>query len=340
MNKFIQELSKKYDIEIPFSVESMKGVNSYSLDQDGNIKALFLNGLTLKSLDMFLPISDKLEVLSLEDCSVEYIDSLSSFSYLKKLNLSENPLNQSELENLVQLPNLIELDLSMTQILDTSVLGVLSSLIRLDLNFNTKLYEIKGLEGLSSLQHLDLEFSRIDNFSKIEVNENIQSMNFSSVSVTQILGLEKYSNLKSLDLSGSKISKMEGLDHLLELRRLFLSSNQIERIKGLSKLTNLETLDLSMNEIKKIEGLESLINLKELSLRDNKLSVVENLDNLNSLEQLLLDTNKIHKFDSGFLNDLKSECYVSIEPSIRKRLGDGIPSNIIFESEFGGIQFL
>lgn len=342
MNKFIQSLSMEYDIEIPFSKEFVKGGNSYSLDQDGNVETLFLNGVSLRNLDVFMPIADKLEVLSLEDCSIERINSPSAFSHLKKLSLSENPFDQSALDNLVKLPSLIELDLSMTKIDDTSGLDALTSLTRLDLSFNTKLYEINGLERLNSLKHLELQFSRIDSLDKIKVNKNIQSMNVNSGRITQILGLESYRNLKDLDLSGCQISKIEGLDHLIELTRLSLSSNQIKKIEGLSKLVNLKTLDLSMNEINKIEGMGHLINLKELSLMDNKISTVENLNGLHSLECLLLDTNKIIEFDSTFLNNLNSECYISIEASIRKQLSGNIPDNVTFESEsdIGGLRFL
>jgi hypothetical protein len=333
MNKFINSLCNKYDVQIPFSTEPEKGQNSYSLDKSGNIEALFLNDLSIQNLDILLPIADKLEVLSLNNCSIEQISYPHAFSNLKKLCLVDNPIEQSALKNLIQLQSLIELELRLVDISDSSPLGELTNLTRLDLGFNLGLYDVKGLKKLKSLKHLDLQFSRIDNISKIEVNENIQTMDLNSGRITQISGLESYLNLRSLDMSGSAISKMEGLDHLKKLIRLSLAVNSIDKIEGLSNLANLEILDLSMNEINKIENMESLVNLKELNLRDNKISAVENLDSLLNLEHLILDENKISGFDSKFLNSLNSQCYISLAGNPMKQLEGNIPENVTIEFE-------
>lgn len=342
MNKFIKSLTDKYGVKIPLSTEPEKGQDSYSLDEFGNIEALFLNRLNLQNLDFLLPIADKLEVLSLYDCSIEQISSPHAFLNLKKLSLSDNPLQQSELDHLLQLQNLIELNLSLTNISDSSPLGELTKLTRLDLGFNSTLYEVKGLDKLKSLKHLDMQFSRIDSLSKIEVNENIQSMDLNSSRITRVSGLEGYPNLRNLGLSGSRISKIEGLAHLKKLKRLSLTANSIVKIEGLSNLVNLETLDLSMNEIHKMEGMEYLINLKGLNLRDNKISVVENLDNLHNLELLILDDNKISDFDSTFLNNLNSPCNISLAGNPMKHFEGITPDHVTidFETEIMGIRFI
>ncbi len=333
MNKFIDNLSKEFDILIPYSNKSSKGYNSYSLNQDGNVKELFLNGVKLKNLDTFLPIADKLEILSLEDCSIEHINSPSAFTFLKKLNLSDNPIDQSALKSLIQIQNLTELNLSMTEIVDTHILNALTKLTKLDLSFNVNLTEVRGFKENESLKHLILQFSKIDSLEKIEVNENIQSMNINSGRLSLISGLGRYTNLRNLDLSGGKIRKIEGLNHLIKLKRLSLSANQIDKIEGVSELLNLKTLDLSMNKINKIEGLECLINLEELSLMDNQISSIENLNNLHNLNCLLLDQNKINQFDTTFMSKLNSPCYISVEPEVRDLLSHNISDNVTFEPE-------
>lgn len=342
MKEFINSLSNKYGVKIPFCKEPEKGQNSYSLNESGNIEALFLNNLSMQNLDFLLPIAEKLEVLSLYNCSIERISSPHAFFNLKKLILVDNPLEQSELDHLIQLQNLIELDLRLVNISDTSSLGELTNLTRLNLSFNLDLYEVKGLKKLKSLNHLDLQFSQIDSLSKIEVNENIQSMNLNSGRITQISGLESYPNLRDLNLSGSQISKIEGLTHLKKLQRLSLAASSIDKIEGLSNLVNLKTLDLSMNEIHKIEGMEYLINLKELSLRDNKIAVVENLDNLHNLELLILDDNKISQFDSAFLNNLNSPCNISLAGNPMKHFEGIVPDHVTikFETDDTALRFI
>jgi Leucine-rich repeat (LRR) protein len=342
MKEFIKSLNRKYDVKIPLCAEPQKGQNSYSLDKFGNIDALFLNNLDMQNLDFLLPIAEKLEVLSLNNCSIKQISSANSFFSLKKLSLVDNPLEQSELDQLIQLKNLIELNLNITKITDSSPLCELTKLRQLDLGFNSYMYEVKGLKKLNSLNHLDLQFSRIDSLSKVEVNENIQSMNFNGSQLTKISNLENYSNLRNLELSGSRISKIEGLTHSKNLRRLSLAANSINKIDGLGDLVNLETLDLSMNEIPKMEGMEYLINLKGLNLRDNKISVIENLNNLHNLETLILDDNKIRDFDSTFLNNLNSPCIISLAGNPLKQFEGSIPNNVIieFETEHRAPRFL
>jgi Leucine-rich repeat (LRR) protein len=342
MKGFINSLNNKYGVKIPFCTELEKGQNSYSLNEFGNIEALFLNKLNMQNLDFLLPIAEKIEVLSLYNCSIEQISSLHAFFNLKKLSLVDNPLEQSELDHLIQLQNLIELDLRLVNISDTSSLGELTNLTRLNLSFNLDLYEVKGLKKLKSLNHLDLQFSQIDSLSKIEVNENIQSINLNSSQITQISDLEGYPNLRNLELGGSRISKIEGLTHLKKLERLSLAASSINKIEGLGNLVNLKTLDLSMNEIHKIEGMEYLMNLKELNLRDNKIAVVENLDNLHNLELLILDDNKISQFDSAFLNNLNSTCNISLAGNPMKHFEGIAPDHVTikFETDDTALRFI
>ncbi|MES2557886.1 MAG: leucine-rich repeat domain-containing protein [Bacteroidota bacterium] len=333
MNNFISKLSKKYNILIPFSEEPEKGENSYSLDKEGNIAALYLNDANIQNLDVLLPISDKLEVLSVRNCSIDRIENPLTFSNLKKLVLVGDSFKQSAIDNLIQLQNLVELDLNLTEITDSSPLGELTNLRRLDLSFNAELNEIKGLEKLKSLEELQLQFSEIDDLKKIAVHENIQSMSFNAGGISRISSLEKYPNLTELVLSGNKISKIEGLDHLKKLHRLSLCYNSIDKIEELNSLVNLEILDLSGQEIKKIEGLDSLINLKKLNLLGNEISKVENLENLKKLEYLLLDGNTISEFDPTFLNNLNSPCYISLIANPITHLDVEIPDNITVQFE-------
>ena len=109
------------------------------------------------------------------------------------------------------------------------------------------IYEIKGLEHLTSLQILDLNNNQI----------------------VEIKGLDRLTNLQELLLNGNWIEEIEGLENLTNLEKLDLRWNRIEKIKGMETLTNLRELDLSHNYIEEIRGLENLTNLREIGLWDS-----------------------------------------------------------------------
>ena len=107
----------------------------------------------------------------------------------------------SAIENIAVLEKLEELDLSFTDIEDTSPLGTLTNLTDLNLSLNAGLYEIKGLEKLRFLERLKMEFHSIERIEKISLNENIQSINLRCGDIEQVSGLDKFTNLRELNLS-------------------------------------------------------------------------------------------------------------------------------------------
>jgi|GEM_PF-5468629 len=331
MNNIISKISKDLDVEIFLSKDPTRYECSYSMDNHGNVISLFLKGAKLKNIDLLLPLSENLEVLSLADCAIENLSKVSAFSSLKKLSLNGNPLLHSAYENISKLQNLKDLELCSTTIKDTSPLGSLINLKILNLSFNDDLIEVKGLKHLNSLSHIKLQFSLVDNLEKIEVNENIEYMNVRTSEITHVAGLENYSNLKELILDGNGISKIEALGSLVNLKRLNISSTSIAKIEGLENLRNLEVLDLSLQQITKIEGLENLTRLRELDLSLNKISKVENLDNLQNLEYVLLECNKIQEFDSSWLKHLYYPCFIALSANPIKQLDTPIPENITLQ---------
>ncbi len=328
MNNIISKISQDLDVEIFVSDDPTRYRCSYSIDKNGNITSLFLSGVNLKNIDLLLPLAENLEVLSLDDCAVENLLTIGAFSRLEKLRLNGNPLLLSAYESISQLQNLRDLELSLTTIKDTSPLGSLVNLKSLNLSFNNELIAVKGLKHLDSLSHIELQFSQVENLEKIEVNENIESLNVRTSEITRISGLENYSNLKELILDGNGISNIEGFDSLVNLKKLNISSTSIAKIEGLEYLRNLEVLDLSLQQITKIEGLENLTKLRELDLSLNKISKVENLDNLQNLEYVLLECNQIQEFDSAWLKHLNSPCFVALSANPIKKLDTTIPENV------------
>lgn len=280
---------------------------------------------------MLLPIAGSLINLGLVKCNIRTLRALQYFIQLEVLNLRLNRLHGSTFKHLNHLKNLKNLDLGGIGLKDTSVLSGLIGLEILSISGGNPYREIKGLEPLKSLQHLNISWSSIDNIKKINVNENIRSLNIGETNIKKIEGLERFPHLEELR---GLITKIEGLDKSYNLKKLFISATSVEEIEGLDSLKNLEVLDLSYNEISKIKGLKYLKNLKKLSLNENMISKVENLDHLINLEYLTLEVNKIKEFDASFLSNLISECFISLcfTDIDRKGIKD-IPQNVTIKFE-------
>lgn len=329
MIDFIKKLEKKFETQIIYSKEHIWG-NYYDVDNDGNVIKLYLDEIDLKDLDILLPIADNLVYLGLVKCNISTLKSLKSFINLEVLDLSLNRLHGSTLEHLSHLKKLKKLDLSGTNLKDTSSLGGLDNLEMLFIGGSDRLYEINGWEGLKSVSHLDASNSCINSIESICANENIRILNLEGTDIKKITHLERFPNLENLNLNSTFVETMEGLKTSKNLKKLFLSTWRIKRIEGLENLSKLEVLDLNLNEISKIEGLDNLTNLKWLSLNENHITKVENLDNLINLELLLLEANKpITYFDTMFFNNLVSDCYIYMrgEKNIEK-IQAAAPKNV------------
>ncbi|WBX98240.1 leucine-rich repeat domain-containing protein [Chryseobacterium gambrini] len=333
MTDFVKELEKKFNTQIIYSKDHI-WENYYDVDKDGNIKTLYLDEVDLKDINVLLPIAGSLVELALTYCNVEVLRPLNAFSRLETLDLTGNHLNAMTLRYLGDLKNLKNLDLGGIGLKDTSLLGDLNGLENLSISGGNPYREINGLEKLKSLQHLNISWSAIESIKKINANENLRSLNIGETDIKRITDLERFPYLEELRLDGGLIKKIEGLDTLQNLKQLFISSTQVKKIEGLESLINLEVLDLSYNQISKIRGLDSLKNLKELSLNENNITKVENLNHLINLEYLTFEANEIKKFDTSFLSDLVSECYISLchTGDYIKEIRD-VPKNVTIKFE-------
>ncbi len=338
MIDFIKKLEREFNTQIIFSSKHIIGENYYDVDEGGNIKTLYLVDINLKDLAVLLPIADNLVNLGVYDCNIRTLRVLKSFTRLQALSLCSNRLHSSTIRHLSYLKNLKHLNLFNTNLKDTSLLGDLIGLETLDIGGWNPYCEIKGLEQLKSLCHLEASYIfNISSVAKINVTDNLRSLNIGSMDIKRITDLDRFPYLEELRLDGChRLKKIEGLDMLYNLKKLFISTIPIKKIEGLENLINLEILDLHYNQISKIKGLDNLKNLKKLCLNENEISKVENLDNLINLELLLLDGNDITNFDTKFFNNLVSECHIYVGNRNADKLKAIAPKNvkINFDKDF------
>ena len=238
------------------SKNRLKFTNTHNqlVPQDENFFSQFIN---LKELDLshnliqglrplFFKGLDKLEVLKLNNNTINTKNGLKAGAFyplnnLKELILDDNEISSVDKDWLYQLINLEKLSIKHNQITTIKV-DWLSKCNFLDLSFNNlRNLERNSFNGMVSLENLSLnnnEIRDIEDGTFLELN-----------------------NLKQLNLSTNEISGV------------------IEDISGsFSGLENLLTLDLSKNHIKNLKNtaFDGLENLEILNLQDNQISTIQN----------------------------------------------------------------
>jgi len=150
----------------------------------------------------------------------------------------------------------------------TSILQSFDDNIRqLDLH-DQDLYDIVGLDQLTSLRELNLMGNNFLDFLNIDRLVNLRRLNLSGNRLTRI----PYLNIPSLidiNLSSNSIRRIENLQHLLNLKVLNLNHNQIEIIEGLNNCNSLVMLYLSDNRIQNLDNISDFRNLMGLYLSGN-----------------------------------------------------------------------
>ncbi|MFX1257565.1 MAG: leucine-rich repeat domain-containing protein [Promethearchaeota archaeon] len=159
------------------------------------------------------------------------------------------------------------------------------------------------INGILSLRRMNI--SDINNIKNLDKIKNLKHLDLSNNIISEIKGLLRHTNLEYLNLESNNLSEIKGLETLVNLKTLILSNNKIIEIKGLEKLTNLKTLILSNNKIVEIKGLEKLTNLEILDISSNDFKLIQGLGTLNKLKTLFIGWNKIAPQTIGRLGGYK-----------------------------------
>jgi Leucine-rich repeat (LRR) protein len=184
-----------------------------------------------------------------------------------------------------------------------------------DKNQFSKYPSAKDIDGISLMFDLDLENSKMTDFSPISKIKELRKLNLSGTGFSDLSILDSCKYLGELKLSNSKVRNISKLASHTSLRKLFLnnlelkditalanlkkmieleaSDNQINDISALAGLENLEKLNLSVNKIFKIDALGKLIKLADLRLGKNEIEGIEPLANILELIRLDIFNNKV-----------------------------------------------
>jgi Leucine-rich repeat (LRR) protein len=198
---------------------------------------------------------------------------------------------------LTQLPPLQSLDLSMTEVVDNlEPLKGLTALQSLNLN-QTKVDNLEPLKGLTALRSLNLSSTQVDNLEPLKGLTALQSLDLRSTKVDNLEPLKGFTALQSLDLRSTKVDNLEPLKDLTALRSLDLSSTKVDNLEPLKGLTALQSLYLSVTKVDNLEPLKGLTALQSLYLRSTKVDNLEPLKGLTALQSLDLSVTQVDNLE-------------------------------------------
>ena len=165
-----------------------------------------------------------------------------------------------------------------------------------------------------------------ENLTKKELQDNLRSLDASSLEIRDLTGLEHATNLEILVLRDNHIEDLSPISDLAHLRKLDLSSNRIRNLRQLVSLSGSKMrkkvvdVQLSLEDhkvpraqkVKIIQELSVLVerlklgpwSLRELNLADNRLLGLTGIEFLTDLTFLNVSKNSL--IDLEGLNRLKS----------------------------------
>ncbi len=239
-----------------------------------SLEELRLSGNYIRDIGPLLDIP-KLRVLDLSNNMISDIRPLMSMTTLEHLNLAGNKI--SSITALSQLKQLKELVLNGNDIDGTQNLAKLSALKILGLKDTgisdadlERLYNLKKLTVLALENNPDITESGVNQLKKKLPQCKVTHSEFEKKIV--LGGKEFSASTESVDASSLGISDISAATGFKSVRHLDLSNNVISSVTALSSLKTLETLDLSDNNIGDVSPLYSLKNLKMLHIEQNGLS--------------------------------------------------------------------
>ena len=163
-----------------------------------------------------------------------------------------------------------------------------------------KIKSAKGIEKLTSLTSLDLEYN---NLSNIDLGNNT-ALTFLKLTSNRLSSIDVSKNLSltTLELSSNRLSSID-VSKNLSLTTLELTSNNLSNI-DLGNNTALKTLRLALNNLSSID-LSKNTTLKTLYMSNNNLSNID-LGNNTALTTLELTSNNLSNIDLGNNTALKT----------------------------------
>ena len=150
--------------------------------------------------------------------------------------------------------------------------------------YNQEISDISALQG-TTIHRLGIGHNPITSLEPLRGNEQIYSLNISTLDIPELTVLSTMSNLQTLNISGMPATNLAMLEDL-PLQELNLFDIYIENIQDVGRLRSLETLDIGALHSGTLPELAKLPKLRDLTVSHPQDITLKDLETLPELERL------------------------------------------------------
>lgn len=232
-------------------------------------------------------------------------------------------LNDTVLDELVQLYSLESLSLAGNSLSDISALSNLGGLTTLNLSGNN-IQNISALSSLTALRTLYLDNNPIIDLSPLYSMSSLSSLSIKGISISESQlqalsralpncaihsetalaevqdisfgGMTFKSDITELDLSGMGLRDISAITGCEKLTKLNLSGNYVSDLSPLMNLPELQWLDISNTQVNDLRALMGIDSLTYLDVSGCSVNSTSAFSMMNGLQQLYLDGNPLKDF--------------------------------------------
>jgi Leucine-rich repeat (LRR) protein len=230
---------------------------------------------------------------------------VSKFRDLKEVNLNSVCINDSSLDFVATLPQLIKLNLDRTQVSNLSALSRCERLQTLTLR-RSPVKDISPLISCTALVKLDLAYSPLTRINALDHCRSLRHLDLAHSTISDIQGIESLTKLVYLDLTCTPVMDIFPIGGCVKLQHLSLASTNVIALSPLRHCHVLKYLNLKQAPVKYLDALLHCPALSRLILADTQ---VENVNPIRKCFLLCyLDLSRTNCDDSEVVSTLLIAC--------------------------------
>lgn len=273
----------------------------------------YLETLTIHDQELdtltYLSSLSKLKTLDLTGCRFDAgeLSVLAGLPSLTTLTLANCGL--STIESLSNAQNLAYLDLSSNTIRNLEALTSMTTLAEINLKHNA-VTNLSALSTLGNLETLDVSYNALTSLAPIATCVKLSTLIADNNQITTLDGINNLQLLSSLSVDYNSLTNVSSLSANTALTNLSIASNTLSDISALSTLTKLEIFDFSSNQIAALPAWPDGCALQTIDGSYNALQSIDGLKNMDSLAYIYMDYNLITNIDA------LADCYCLVQVNV------------------------
>lgn len=192
----------------------------------------------------------------------------------------------------VDLAQITTLNGDSQSLFDLRGLEYLTSLTRLSLTDNS-ITDLSPLSNLTALTYLNVNNNQITDLSPLQNLVLLDSLEFNSNNVTSIAALLNMTLMEYLWMQNNHISDLSPLKNMAVINELGLTGNNVTSVADIKDLVSVDSLMLANNQLTDISLLQNLVNISWITLNNNSIVDISALQNMTNLRYVQLDNNQV-----------------------------------------------